>query len=67
MDKPTWKDKHEKLLKNKDIIIDMYNDKIPMEEIGIQYSVTGFCIHHNLKSWGVIRKHGIKYLLGKLI
>ena len=62
-----WKEKHEILLKNKNEIIEKYNEGIPIKEIAKIYKVSGGCINKNLGLWGVIKKHGIKYLLGKMI
>ena len=63
----TWKEKHDILLENMDDIIHAHNENIPIKEIAKVYEVSGGCISHNLKLWGVIKKHGIKYLLRKMI
>ena len=62
-----WKEKHNRIMKNKDDIIKMYEEKIPLEEIAKIYKVSLHCIWENLKSWGAIKGHGIKYLLGKML
>ena len=62
-----WKEKHDRIMKNKNDIIEMYNGNIPIKEIAKIYKVSGGCINNNLRLWGAIKKHGIKYLLGKLI
>jgi len=62
-----WKEKHEILLKNKNEIIKKYNKNIPIEEIARIYRVSGGCIYKNLSSWGIIKEHGIKFLLRKMI
>ena len=70
-----WKEKHEKLLRDKDIIIKIYNkhyvkygdaQKINRKIANI-YGVSAGCISENLKSWGVLKEHGIKYLLRKMV
>jgi len=63
----TWKEKHNVILENKKDIIKKYNESVPIEEIAKKYKVSGFCISNNLKLWGMKKKHGIRYLLGKMI
>jgi len=67
MDKLTRKDKHKILLKNKRYIIERYNKNIPIKKIARIYRVSTGCISNNLKLWGIRRKHGVKYLLGKIL
>jgi len=61
----TWKEKHERILKNKDDIIKEFKDGISIEKIAKIYRVSGGCISNNLRLWDIRNKHGIKYLLGK--
>lgn len=63
----TWKEKHNDVLKNKKDIIRKYNNDMPIKEIAKIYKVSTGCISNNLKLWGIRKKHGIKYILGKLI
>ena len=65
--KLNWKEKHVMLLKNKKDIIKRYNYDIPIKEIAKEYGVTTGCISNNLKLWGVRRKRGIRYLLGRML
>ena len=62
-----WKEKHDRIMENKMDIIKKYKENIPIKEIARIYKVSGGCINNNLRLWGAIQKHGIKYLLGKLI
>jgi hypothetical protein len=63
----TWKEKHKMLLRNKKDIIKQYKGYIPIKLIAREYGVSPSCITINLKVWGVRRRGGIKYLLGKMI
>lgn len=63
----TWKEKHDDILKNKKDIIKKYNNGIPIKEIAKMYEVSTGCINNNLNLWGIRKKHGIKYLLGKML
>uniref|UniRef100_A0A6H1ZNS4 Uncharacterized protein n=1 Tax=viral metagenome TaxID=1070528 RepID=A0A6H1ZNS4_9ZZZZ len=66
-------EKHERLLKDKNIIIKYYHEHqnygdSAYKKISKMYGVHYSTILKNLKSWGVVRKSGIKYLLrGMLI
>ena len=62
-----WKEKHDEIVRNKKDIIKAYNENIPIKEIARIYKVSGGCISKNLKLWGAVQKHGIKYLLGKML
>lgn len=67
----TWKDKHEKLLRDRNIIIKIYDgaeygNKI-VNQIAKKYNISDTCIYKNLKLWDVKRKGSIKYLLGKIL
>ena len=48
-------------------IIKRYNENMPIKEIAKIYSVTSTCIYKRLGRWGIKKKAGIKYLLGKMI
>ena len=63
----TWKIKHDFILENKEDIIKKHNENIPIKEIARTYKVSGGCINDNLRLWGEIKRHGIKYLLGKIL
>ena len=63
----TWKIKHNYILENKEDIIKKYKENIPIKEIAKIYKVSESCIRKNLMVWGAIKKHGIKYLLGKML
>ena len=65
--KRTWKDKHKMLLKNKNDIIKQYKDYVPIKLIAREYGVSISCMTQNLKLWGVRKRSGIKFLLGKMI
>ena len=65
--KRTWKDKHNILLRNKNDIIEKYNDDVSITEIAEMYGVTIGCISNNLKLWGIRKRSGIKYLLSKML
>ena len=60
-----WKEKYNFILKNKEDIIERYRGNIPVKKIAKIYKVSEGCIYVNLKLWGVIKRHGIKYLLTK--
>lgn len=62
-----WKEKHERLLKNKRDIIRQYKDYVPIKLIARGYGVSMSCIANNLKLWGIGKRSGIKYLLGKTL
>jgi len=53
--------------KEKDDIIKKYNENMPIREIAEIYKLTPISIYKRLERWGVKRKSGIKYLLGKMI
>ena len=61
-----WKEKHERLLKNKRDIIKQYKDYVPVKLIAKEYGVSLSCISQNIRNWDINRK-GIKYLLGKAL
>jgi hypothetical protein len=61
-----WKEKHNFILKNKIDIIKKYKENIPIKKISEIYNVSKGCISNNLRLWGAIQRHGIKYLLGKI-
>jgi len=68
----TWKEKHNRLLKNKDIIIKFYNEhnnygNMAYKKIAKVYGVSTSTIGHNFKLWGVKRKSGIKFLLREML
>ena len=63
----TWKEKHDEIVRNKKDIIKAYDENISIKEIAEIYKVSGGCISNNLRLWGIIRKHGIKYILGKML
>ena len=65
--KRTWKDKHNILLRNKNDIIEKFNNDVSITEIAGIYGVTIGCISNNLKLWGVRKRSGIKFLLSKMI
>jgi len=60
-------EKRDLILKNKKDIIREYNDNVSISEIAKIYKVSTGCISNNLKLWGIRKKHGIKYILSKLI
>ena len=61
------KDKHKRLLERKKEIIRKYNDNILIKEIAEEYSVKNDTIYKWLRKWGVRKRSGIRYLLGKMI
>ncbi len=71
----TWKDKHEKILRDKNIIIETYNkycsgygDSVKVcKKIASVYGVSVSCIHNHLHLWGIKKDHGIKYQLRRLL
>jgi len=63
----TWKEKHNVILENKKDIIKKYNENMPIKEIAKTYKLTSICIYKRLERWGIKKKSGIKYLLGKMI
>lgn len=65
--KKTWKDKHNTLLKNKNDIIKLYKDYVPVKLIAREYGVSEPYIYKVLEQWGVGKRSGIKHLLGKMI
>ena len=62
----TWKEKHERILKNKKDIIKQYKNYVPVKLIAREYGLSISCISNNLRLWG-IKRQGIKYLLGKML
>jgi len=54
-------------LKAKKDIIKKYNDDVPIKEIAKEYGVTKGTIYKRLERWGVGKRSGIKFLLGKMI
>jgi predicted DNA-binding protein YlxM (UPF0122 family) len=61
----TWKEKHNHILENKIDIVKRYKEGITLEEIANIYKVSKKCIWNNINKWGLLKRHGIKYLLGK--
>jgi len=53
--------------KEKKDIIEKYNDNVPVNEIAKAYNLTSICIYKRLKRWGIKKRSGIRYLLGKII
>ena len=62
-----WKEKHERILENKEDIIKQYKDFVPVRVIAREYGVSGGCISDNLRIWGAREKHGIRNLLAKML
>ena len=60
-------EKRDSILENKENIIRAYNGNISISKIAGIYGVSVGCISNNLKKWEVRKKHGVKYLLGKMI
>ena len=52
---------------NKKDIIKKYKGGISIQKIAEEYCVTKDTIYKRLKRWGIGRRSGIKYLLGKMI
>ena len=65
--KRTWKEKHKTLLKNRNDIIRQYKDYVPVKLIAREYGVSEAYIYLKLRLWGIKKRSGIKYLLGKMI
>jgi len=63
----TWKEKHNKIIKSKVDIIKEYRAGIPIKKIAKAYGVAGSCIYNNLRLWGIVVEHGIKYLLKEML
>lgn len=68
----TYKEKHEKLLRDKNIIIKYYHENqnygdMAYKKIAKVYGVAGSTISHNLELWGVKKNTGIKYLLREML
>ena len=63
----TCKGKHKRLLKNKNDIIKQYKDFVPVKLIAREYGVTRDTVYKWLKKWGIRKRSGIRYLLGKMI
>ena len=59
--------KRDFILKNKENIIRAYDDNVTLSKIAGVYGVSVGCISNNLKLWGVRKKHGVKYLLNKMV
>jgi len=55
------------MIKAKKDIIKKYNDNMPIELIAKEYGVTKDTIYKRLERWGVRKRSGIKFLLGKMI
>ena len=55
------------MIKDKKDIIKKYNDNIPIQKIAKDYGVTKNTIYKRLERWGVRKRSGIRYLLGKMI
>ncbi len=53
--------------KEKKDIIKKYNENVPIKEIAKMYNLTSVCIYKRLERWGVKKRFGIKYLLGKML
>jgi len=57
-----------RLLENrKDIIIKQYKDFVPIKLIAREYGVTTDTVYKRLKKWGIGKRSGIKFLLGKML
>ena len=54
-------------LERKKEIIRKYNDNILIKEIAEEYGVKNDTIYKWLKKWGIRKRSGIRYLLGKMI
>jgi len=68
----TYKEKHERLLRDKNIIIKFYHEHqkhgdSACTKIAKVYGVAPITILKNFKKWGVTRKTGIKYLLRDML
>ena len=61
-----WKEKNERLLKNKRDIIKQYKDYVPVKLIARDYGVSEAYIYLKIKLWDIERS-GIKYLLHKAL
>ena len=53
--------------KEKNNIIKKYNENVPILEIAKEYGVEKNTIYKRLERWGIRKRSGIKYLLGKMI
>jgi len=53
--------------KEKEDIIKKYNENMPIKEIAKIYKLTPISIYKRLEKWGIKKKSGIRYLLGKMI
>jgi len=53
--------------KEKKDIIEKYNENVPIQEIAKVYKLTSSCVYKRLEKWGIKKRSGIKYLLGKMI
>jgi len=53
--------------KEKEDIIKKYNENMPIKEIAKIYKLAPISIYKRLERWGVKKRSGIKYLLGKII
>ena len=53
--------------KEKNNIIQKYNENVPIKEIAKEYGVAIDTIHKRLKRWGIRKRSGIRYLLVKMI
>lgn len=62
-----WKEKHNFILKNKVDIVKKYKEGVTIKEIADIYKITESSIRHNIKLWGLLKRHGIKYLLSKCL
>ena len=68
----TWKEKHNRLLKDKDIIIKFYNKhnkygNMAYKKIAKAYGVSTSTISRNLELWGAKKRSGIKFLLREML
>jgi hypothetical protein len=59
--------KRDYILRNKENIIRAYNNNVSLSKIAKVCGVSVGCISNNLKLWGVRRKHGVRYLLNKMV
>lgn len=66
MKKNKW-DKHMIITENRENIIKQYKNHIAVNLIAKQYGVTVATIARNLRSWGIGKRSGIKYLLAKCL
>ena len=63
----SWKSKHKVLWKKKNIIKKMYQDGMSVKDIASECGVSEFFIYKYIRIWGLGRRRGIKFILGKLL